>query len=162
MTRRNHHDAIRRYDPHHLIMGDRYEAKAPLPVEVVKGAEPYVDVLSFQHFGKPDQIQQDFERWYELTGMPILLADGAGSRPKPDGTRGNDGEHYAKVLEVLRSSPGCVGFHLCGAYLRNRVRKRGLRDEVEAPDTEAIRAITEANRETSEWAAGFAGSTGSQ
>ncbi len=30
------HDAIRRYDPHHLILGDRYEINAPLPVEVVR------------------------------------------------------------------------------------------------------------------------------
>lgn len=149
------HDAIHRYDPHHLILGDRYEAKAPLPVEVVKAAKPYVDVLSFQHFGKPDQVKQDFETWYEQTGMPILLADGAGSRPRPDGTRGNDGEHYAKVLEVLRSNPGCVGFHLCGAYLQNRVRNRGLRNENNEPDMEAIRLITKANQEAAEWAAGY-------
>ncbi len=149
------HDAIRRYDPHHLILGDRYEAKAPLPVEVVNAAKPFIDVLSFQHFGKPDQVRGDFERWYELIGMPILLADGSGSRLRPDGTRGNDGEHYERVIEVLRSNPGCIGYHLCGAYLRNRVRKRGLRNEVEEPDSEAIRIITRANRQTTAWAAGF-------
>jgi hypothetical protein len=155
------HDAIRRYDPHHLILGDRYEAKAPLPVEVVKAAKPYVDVLSFQHFGKPSLVESDFEYWYQQTGMPILLADGSGSRPRPDGTRGNDGQHYANVLEVLRTNPGCVGYHLCGAYLSNRVRKRGLRDEAEEPDLEAIRIITKANQETAAWAAGFTGTNGS-
>ncbi|MHC4627595.1 MAG: twin-arginine translocation signal domain-containing protein, partial [Planctomycetota bacterium] len=40
------HDAIRRYDKNHLIFGDRYEAKAPLPEEVVRAAIPYVDILS--------------------------------------------------------------------------------------------------------------------
>ena len=149
------HDAIRRYDPHHLILGDRYEANAPLPPEVIRAAKPYVDVLSFQHFGIPQKVETDFRYWHEQTAMPILLADGARGRLNPDGTRGNDGIHYAKVLEVLRSNPGCVGFHLCGAYLRNRVRRRGLRDEFETPDSEAIQAITEANRETTEWAAGF-------
>ena len=150
------HDAIRRYDPHHLILGDRYEAKAPLPVEVVNAAKPFVDVLSFQHFGKPDDVRQDFERWFKQTGMPILLADGSGSKKKPDGTRGQDGQQYKQTLDVLRSNPGCIGFHLCGAYLSNRVRRKGLRNETEEPDTEAIRMITLANRRTTEWAADFA------
>lgn len=148
------HDAIRRYDRHHLILGDRYEAKASLPVEVVRAAKPYVDVLSFQHFGKPAQVRQDFERWHKLTGMPILLADGSGFRRRPDGTVGQDGEQYRQTLAVLRENPGCVGFHLCGAYLRNRARKKGLRDEFDRPDTEAIRAITQANQQTARWAEG--------
>ncbi|MHC4175934.1 MAG: agarase [Planctomycetota bacterium] len=146
------HDAIRRYDRHHLILGDRYEARAPLPVEVVRAARPYVDVLSFQHFGKPQQVRGDFDRWYKTAEMPILLADGSGSRRLADGTIGHSGDQYRETLAVLRENPGCVGFHLCGAYLRNRVRKKGLRDERERPDTEVIRAITEANRQTARWA----------
>jgi len=145
------HDAIRRYDPHHLIFGDRYEAKAPLPIEVVEAAKPFVDVLSFQHFGQPDEVANDFARWHQQTGMPILLADGAGSRPLPDGTRGQDGPRYERTLEVLRANPGCIGFHLCGAYLKNRVRKRGLRNEQEEPDNEALQIITQANLATSKW-----------
>ena len=47
------HTAIRRYDPHHLILGDRYEANAPLPIEVVESALPFVDVLCFQDFKDP-------------------------------------------------------------------------------------------------------------
>ena len=38
------HDPIRRYDKHHLILGDRYAAKAALPEEVVQAALPYMDV----------------------------------------------------------------------------------------------------------------------
>jgi hypothetical protein len=41
------HDAIRRYKTQHLILGDRYEAHAPLPSEVVNAAWPFI-VLSFQ------------------------------------------------------------------------------------------------------------------
>lgn len=36
----------------------------------------------------------DFERWYEKADMPILLADGSGSRSRADGTRGQDGLQY--------------------------------------------------------------------
>ena len=56
------HDAIRRYDPHHLILGDRYEANEPIPMEVVEPALPLIDVLSFQDFKQPvtrlDQVAQ--------------------------------------------------------------------------------------------------------
>lgn len=145
------HDSIRRYDPHHLILGDRYEARAPLPVEVVKAAEPYVDVLSFQQFGPPEKVKADFEHWRQTIDIPILLADGAGSRKLPGGAIGQDGARYHRTLQVLQDNPACVGFHLCGAYLRNRVRRRGLRDELDQPDVEALRLIAAANRETIEW-----------
>lgn len=48
-----------------------------------------------------------------------------------------------------------MGYHLCGAYLRNEVRKRALRDAAEKPDEEALRAIAEANRAAAEWMAKF-------
>ncbi|MGH9840403.1 MAG: agarase, partial [Blastocatellia bacterium] len=55
------------------------------------------------------------------------------------------------VLRGLRDNPGCVGAHLCGAYLRNRARNRGLRDEHEQPDTENLQLIEQANREVATW-----------
>jgi len=145
------HDAIRRYDRHHLILGDRYEANAALPEEVVRAALPWVDVLSFQHFGPPDKVKADLARWHELTGKPVLYADGCRSRKLPDGAQGHDAKGYTEVLAALREVRGCVGMHLCGAYLRNRTRRRGLRDESERPDPEALDAIARANRETLEW-----------
>ncbi len=69
------HDAIRRYDPHHLILGDRYEATEPIPMEVVNAALPYIDVMSFQDFKDP-VAHLDF--WHKEMGKPVLLADSAG------------------------------------------------------------------------------------
>jgi hypothetical protein len=149
------HDAIGRYDPHHLILGDRYEINASLPVEVVQAAKPYVDVLSFQQFSPPEKVQTDFEHWRQTIDMPILLADGSGSRRRADGSRGQDGVRYGRTLDVLRANPACVGFHLCGAYLQNRVRKRGLRSENDQPDDEALSLISAANEATSRWVQQF-------
>ncbi|HPA17368.1 MAG TPA: agarase [Verrucomicrobiae bacterium] len=148
------HDAIRRYDPHHLILGDRYEANAPLPIEVVNAARPFVAILCFQDFKDPAKNLAD---WHTRTGMPVLWADGAKTAPAKDLATGepilrNDGRWYAESLRALRANPGCVGAHLCGAYLRNRARNRGLRDASEHPDQENIAIIGEANRETSAWA----------
>lgn len=145
---RTTHDAIRRYDPHHLILGDRYEANAPIPTEVVSAALPFVDVLSFQDFREP-VVRLD--EWHRKTGKPVLLADAAGlKRPIPaKGFVPNNGEWYARVLAELFENPGCIGFHLCGAYQRNKARRRGLLDEFERPDTENIRLIRAANLEVS-------------
>jgi hypothetical protein len=145
------HDAIRRYDRNHLIFGDRYEALAPVPSEVIEAARPFVDVFSFQHFGPVAKIRADLERFGKAAGKPVLLADSAGNLQLPDGSRRNDPAKYAATLAALREVPACVGFHLCGAYLRNQARKRGLRGADETPDREAIAGITAANREMNGW-----------
>ena len=54
--------AIRRYDPHHLILGDRYETRAPLPEEVVRAALPFVDELSFECVARPAEIRATLQR----------------------------------------------------------------------------------------------------
>lgn len=145
------HDAIRRYDPQHLILGDRYEASAPIAEEVVRAALPYVDVLGFQHFRGPEEVSANLRKWHDLTGKPVMLVDQASAIRAPDGSARHSGEGYAATLTALRAEPGCVGFHLCGAYLRNEARKRGLRGADEKPDAEALAAITAANREAAEW-----------
>ena len=144
------HDAIRRYDPHHLIFGDRYEANAPIPMEVVESADPFVDLLSFQDFRDPVTHLGD---WHSRTGKPVLMADGAGmSRPvPPEGFIANEGDWYARMLKGLLENPGCVGFHLCGAYQRNKARRRGLLDELERPDRPNVERITAANMDAQRW-----------
>jgi len=144
------HEAIRRYDKNHLILGDRYEGRARLPEEVVKAACPYVDVLSFQHFSPPEQIDDDFARWHELTGKPILLADAARHVSVADGYRAHNVQWYKEVMDTLRDLEACVGFHLCGAYIRNRVRRCGLRDEANR-ELQSAREISKINREVTQW-----------
>ena len=64
------HDAIRRYDRNHLILGDRYEANAPLADEVLLAARPFVDVFSFQDFRPVEKIRADHTRFAAL--MPSM------------------------------------------------------------------------------------------
>ncbi|MDX1984136.1 MAG: hypothetical protein SFV51_27930 [Bryobacteraceae bacterium] len=137
------HSAIRRYDPNHLILGDRYEARALLAEPVLRAAVPYIDVLSFQDFGPITEVAANFQRWHEITGKPVLLAD-ASARQK-DAPRL---QPYALKIRTLRELDCCVGFHLCGAYLKNTARARGLRNERFEPDQPFIGEIVTANRET--------------
>jgi hypothetical protein len=134
-----------------LILGDRYEAMAAVPDQVLEAARPFVDVMSFQHFGPVEQIRSDLERFGRITDKPVLLADSAGGIVLPGNVRRNDPAKYAATLAALREVPACVGFHLCGAYLRNRARNRGLRGPDETPDREAITGITAANRQMTDW-----------
>lgn len=146
---RTTHDAIRRYDPHHLILGDRYEANAPIPMEVVDAALPFVDVLSFQDFRDP---VKHLAEWHQKTGMPVLLADAAGVRTKSTAEfKPNNGPWYEETLNALHANPGCIGFHLCGAYQRNKARRRGLLDELENPDVEHVNQMASANHAITQW-----------
>ncbi|MEM1226338.1 MAG: agarase [Planctomycetota bacterium] len=138
------HDAIRRYDKHHLLLGDRYEANAPIAMEVINAALPYIDVLSFQDFQKP---VEHLAEWFQKTGKPVLLADAAGLRWQSKAFfKPNDGRWYAETIEALHQNPGCIGFHLCGAYQRNKSRRRGLLDEMENADIQEVGQMAEANR----------------
>lgn len=145
------HDAVRRYDPNHLILGDRYEARGRMAAEVLRAAVQYVDVMSFQHFGTPDAIAADLRKWAEVTGKPVLLADSGGKIVLEGRSERQDPLVYRQIMERMRDLPSCVGFHLCGAYLRNRIRRKGLRYEDERPDVEAITGITAVNREMQAW-----------
>ncbi len=141
------HDAIRRYDKHHLILGDRYEANAPIATEVIEAALPFVDVLSFQDFRDP---VRHLAEWHKKTGKPVLLADAAGvDWRSQEFFKPNNGAWYAETLLDLHKNPGCIGFHLCGAYQRNKARRRGLLDEMENPDGEHVDLIKRANLEIS-------------
>jgi hypothetical protein len=154
-------EAIRRYDPNHLILGDRYEANRLLPEEVVRAALPFVDVLSFQCFGGPAPVKEKLGSWAKLTGHPVLLADAATYREPylrgfpPPQDRYHDPVGYRQTLDVLRDIPEAVGFHLCGAYVRSPVRRTGLIGADETPDTVAIDGIREANAAIAAWADGF-------
>ncbi|MBX2815993.1 MAG: hypothetical protein KTR24_08345 [Saprospiraceae bacterium] len=138
------HEAIRRYDSNHLLLGDRYEANAPISEVVLEAAVPYVDVFSFQDFRDP-VVNLDY--WHKRLGKPVLLADAAQIKwqTKPGEFTRNNGKWYAETLNALFQNPGCVGFHLCGAYQRNKARRYGLLDEYERPDAENISQIREAN-----------------
>ncbi len=154
------HDAIHRYDPNHLIMGDRYEANMPLPIEIVNASEGLVDVVSFQDFKDP---ATHLAEWHKKTGRPVLWADGAQGAAIDDHTgrypthsyKENNGAWYAEMLNGLQSIPGAVGAHLCGAFLRNRARTRGLLGEQEEPDTTNNDLIRAANRDMSNWVKRF-------
>ncbi len=144
------HDAIRRYDRNHLILGDRYEARAAISEIVLEAALPFVDVMSFQYFAGPDEVSRDFRRFHAMTKKPVLLADASIPNHR-NLSPAAKGESYAAMIRGLRETPCCIGWHVCGAYIRNRARGFGFLDENDSAPPDFIRAVQAANRETEAW-----------
>lgn len=67
-------EANKRYDPDHLIFGDRF-AFNTLDPDVVKEMLPYVDGIAIQPPFWGPFPKQKFDEIYQLTGKPILLCD---------------------------------------------------------------------------------------
>lgn len=150
------HDAVRRYDKNHLIFGDRYEAKEPIADEVIKAAIPYVDALSFQHFSPPEAIVATLKHWHNFSKLPTLVADASHSkRYKETGYWYHTLDGYRQIYDLIKTEPSCIGYHLCGAYLENRARKKGLLNEKEKPYGDVIKMITEVNTEMKKWVKNF-------
>ena len=134
-----------------LIMGDRYEANHHLPEIIVRAAVPYVDVLSFQCFSPPRKLAEQMSQWAEIIQKPLLVADSNGSKlahgqtwDSPEPIR-HDPAFYPEAIRRLRAVPACVGFHLCGAFIRNKVRNRGLLSLTEEEDEPVVTGIRKTN-----------------
>mgnify|MGYP005635540351 CR=1 FL=1 len=146
------HDAIRRYDKNHLLLGDRYNGNPGIPDEILMAAKDSVDVISIQHFNTLDQFVENSRHYYKITGKPIINADvGFHIRPfgkeEPHGvkTQAERGQAYAKWAGACFDEPHFIGWHWC-AYIANKVRMAGLKDGNNKPYTEAVDLIREFNR----------------
>lgn len=142
---------IRRHDPHHLILGDRYGIRAGMPDPVLLAMREHVDVLSVQTFTGSDEhaladVLALLDRCHDLTGRPILIADtGNWCATTMNPRRASDipdqaarAHHYIRTLSALVERPWCLGWNWCG-YVENLARGVGMKD----PYDEPYRAFTE-------------------
>jgi hypothetical protein len=112
-------EAIRRYDPNHLILGCRFAGYAP--PEVVQSMGDAVDVVSYNNYDFLPPVEK-LRQIHEWTGKPILLTEfsfkamdsglpntrGAG---KPVATQQERAEHFDQYVTALLDLPFAVGFH---------------------------------------------------
>lgn len=73
----------------------------------------------------------------------VRTPDDVGWPPAQD--RIHDTEHYHAVVEALWNIPQCVGYHLCGAYLRNNAQCYGFRDRRNILIPETVNGINTVN-----------------
>ncbi len=114
---------------------------------------PFAEIHQWENETRlPDFFSSAWEDWcdYVARSQCSRFADHAGIDKADPAHLRVDPVKYRDTMERLRAIPGCVGFHLCGAYLRNKARNRGLRNWDESPDSRAIEAITKVNRNTAD------------
>lgn len=150
--------AVRRHDPNHLLLGDRYGTRAGAPDEVLDAAARHVDVLSVQTFPGADPAALDtslavLERWHRRTRLPVLVADTGNWCPtamSPHRTgsardQAERAEGYVRTAEALAALDWCLGWHWC-SYVENPQRGWGIKDPWDEPYAELVVAMTEANQ----------------
>ncbi len=157
-------EAIRRHDPHHLILGDRYGSRAGVPDAVLDAAAPYIDVLSVQTFPgsgtDPALVQAACDRvegWHERTGRPVLIADTGNWCPttmSPHRTgsardQAERGAGYTALAEAFAARPWCLGWHWC-SWLENPHRGFGLKDPWDEPYRDLTEQVAATNRRLTE------------
>ena len=148
--------AVREYDPEHLILADRYLADDH-PEFVLKEALPYIDVLSLQPWRISFNAEL-FDKLHELSGKPILIGDHQSSfytdaYPKtmwpqlPDEAAA--AEAYGRYLPDAFARPYIIGYHRCQYIDRFETRlgvlKQGLLREDQSPYEVLVEAVRRTN-----------------
>lgn len=111
--------AIHRYDPNHLILGSRFNSRAPL--QLTRGLAPYYDVFSFNNYDYRAPIYK-LREITNISGKPTLITEfsfkamdsglyntiGAGD---PVATQQDRADLFTNYVQDLARLPSCLGFY---------------------------------------------------
>ncbi|MFC1735343.1 agarase [Candidatus Hydrogenedentota bacterium] len=148
---------IRKYDPNHLIFGDRYNGNSGVNEEALEAMKPFVDVLSVQYLGACENIVSDMRKWQAACDKPALLADFGCRCPthfRPSAhdkgivTQADRADLYIRILTQLLQEPWFVGWHWC-SYIENPARSNGIKDPWDNPHRDFLGPVGDFNREVS-------------
>lgn len=149
---------IRKYDPNHLILGDRYNGNKGIPAPVLEAMKPYVDVLSVQYFPGNNkegykEMREDLAKWQEQCGKPVIIADignfcATDMNPNRESDLNGQGERaqdYIDSINEVINEPWFIGWHWC-AHVENKARGWGVKDPYDNPYNEFIDPVKEFNK----------------
>lgn len=152
-------EATRRFDPNHLVFGERYRIDDH-PDQVLSEAVPYIDVLSIEPSGAAVFDREAFDRLHRQTGKPVNVCDHQVSffteeypktMWKQVPSEEAAGKAYARYLEAAFAAPYVVGYHRCQYINRFDSRvgllKQGLLREDERPYAVLTEHVRRANLE---------------
>lgn len=121
-------EAIRQYDPNHLILGDKLNMNRDSnhPEQLVgslHAMRDYVDAINIQYYGLYDKQRDALALLYKESGKPVLYGDTTFTpywkdpSPNDPGYTQRLGQTFSEELPKLFSLPWVVGWHHCG-YMR--------------------------------------------
>ena len=146
------HAAIRKHDPHHLILGDKLNMGRDhrYPLELARSLEamqPYVDVINIQYYAPAEEQVKTLSLLHRLSGKPILNGDTACNPLWEDNPATHTafyeklGRTYADHVTQLFALPYFIGWHHCG-YIRG-LRKPYL-EALQKGDTKTAKSYEDA------------------
>ena len=150
-------EAIRRYDPHHLILGHRFAVPPSTPDWVLGVCHEHMDAICANWWVPSIESTRDvLWRWHRMTGKPILIADTAFLAPtelipNPGGacaveSQATRGEAYQRLAGEVASSSYLIGLHWC-AFTENRARKSGIKSYLDESYRDCVTRMAEFNHE---------------
>jgi hypothetical protein len=163
-----HHDAIRKHDPNHLILGDKIQNARPQPDWVWNIVRQYVDVIVIQDYDFfTPQHAEKLHHIHEVTGKPIINGDHSYGvlRPNMKDVKGvkvesaeAKGREYATYLRGIMNEPFMVGWQTCG-YMETwegtadstGKQQTGYFDPFGKPIREALLQAKAANEQAVRW-----------
>jgi len=160
-------DAIRAYDPYHLILGSRFSMEAP--AAVLKACARHSDVISVNQYSQSGHIDSDrLRRIYAITQRPMLITEfswrAQENRSHLKNTTGAEVTVETQIerahacdtyLGELLQEPYIVGYHWfqyhdeppAGRYFDGEDSNFGLVDIYDEPYEELVHAFIEGNRQ---------------
>ena len=152
--------AQRKYDPRHLVFGDRY-LLGDHPTGVLRQAAKWIDAVAVQ----PGDLYaplyppstrfavKEFRRIYEVTGKPVLICDHAISYPtrqhprtifEQAPTEGEAAHAIVQFVDAAFAEPYIIGYLKCQYIDRPSGFGRGLRQGLVTVDGSERRTIVDA------------------
>ncbi|TWT81586.1 hypothetical protein CA13_30390 [Planctomycetes bacterium CA13] len=116
-------DAIRRYDTHHMFVGDKINANTDSLDTVLPITSQYTDLIFYQMYGRYEVQKPGLDRWSKLTDKPFINGDSAFTMttdimPRPYGPVADNlqqrAEWTAEFFHRAFERPDFVGWHYCG------------------------------------------------
>ncbi|RMD80880.1 MAG: hypothetical protein D6820_06105 [Lentisphaerae bacterium] len=147
------HQAIRRYDPYHLICGDRLTAhRSVIPEYILPVMDPYIDLLAVNMMAPPQQTMENLRSTFMVWEKPILIAD-CGARPYDGQLKSGHwvksdrdvGRFLRAHYELAIQHPSLVGLLWCG-YWETSVAHSGICHWITGqPNAKLVRAFSRHN-----------------
>ena len=116
-------DAIRRYDPNHLFVGDKLNANTDSLDTVLPVTSQFTDLVFYQMYARYEVQRPGLDRWSKVVDKPFINGDSAftmttETMPRPYGPVADNLEQRAECTAefFLRAfaRPEFVGWHYCG------------------------------------------------
>ena len=116
-------DAIRRYDPNHLFVGDKINANTDALDTLLPITSQFTDIVFYQMYARYEVQKPGLDRWYRTADKPMINGDSAftmitDTMPRPYGPVADNIKQRAEWTDEFFQNafarPEFVGWHYCG------------------------------------------------